>query len=537
MHNRKLTSLAFILSLAGGLHLTFSHLSSELTTLYPGTAQEIAKPLPPPVLASTLGDIDPQTASLETDPAPDVLPEPGSPLAAKAAVPKSAPHETVGKKDRHAATREILDNAVEETLTHRKSKQALEKKELAGLIRVSPIPAPLARGAGPHSDFSVPPSIAKAVEFWQKIYGVYDTKQVTFHDEENLGIQYSVLDMRQGLGNLSSDAAKKSYRNAAVNQEMNRIKSVLTQLDQWEKSGGKLTEEQKRMASLFAGERGPNKFRIARDQVRSQIGLKDRFKEGLVNSGRYLSHFEKIFESYGVPKEISRLPFVESLFREKAFSKVAAAGIWQFMADTARNYMVVDTHVDERYDPLRSAHAAARLLLKNYQLLHSWPLAINAYNSGPGNLLGAISHLGTRDIGTIINHYRGGGYKFASRNFYPCFLAALGVYENRERFFGPVHMSPPLEFETVELPGTMTLPEVSFLARVSISDLKDLNPAFSSEVYDGKYRLPAGSALRLPTHHQETLAARFLEYHHPGSNSDTVMARETAVPTLPTLVR
>jgi membrane-bound lytic murein transglycosylase D len=139
--------------------------------------------------------------------------------------------------------------------------------------------------------------------------------------------------------------------------------------------------------------------------------------------------FEEIFESYGVPREVSRLVFVESLFNERAFSKSGAAGLWQFMPGTARHFMTVNHQIDQRYDPILSTHGAARLLLKNYQILGSWPLAINAYNSGAANLQRAITTLGSRDISRIITNYKGGSYAFASRNFYPSFLAALEVYE------------------------------------------------------------------------------------------------------------
>lgn len=460
MRRSSLIPILFVSLLGLSLHFLFSNLSGTLAQLFPHLSRAERPPTPS----------EPIT----------LKPEPGRPEPGKLAPPA------------------VMAEALQPRLTpeeffqpdHRPIVPKTGRRHLEGWVRVSPIPMPVSsvpvgQGQFAQVDFSVPPELVPPVEFWQKIYGVYDTKQVLFHDEENLGVQYSVLDLRQGLDQLSTDAEKKKYREEMVAQEMDRIKALLTDPE-------------------------------ARKRVRSQVGLKDRFREGVIHSGRYLAHFEKIFASYGVPKEITRLPFVESLFKERALSKVAAAGLWQFMPGTARQYMVVDSLVDERYDPIRAAHGAARLLLKNYQLLKSWPLAINAYNSGPGNLLRAVSQLGTRNITTIILRHSGGGYGFASRNFYPEFLAALGVYENREKFFGPLKQEPAWEFETIQLPGTMTMPEIAFLANVPLSELNDLNPGFADEVFSEKHSLPIGSEIRLAPNRQKLFASRFLEYYSAG---------------------
>ena len=80
------------------------------------------------------------------------------------------------------------------------------------------------------------------------------------------------------------------------------------------------------------------------------------------------------------------LPHVESSFNAAAYSKVGAAGLWQFMRSTGRRYMRVDDAVDERLDPYRSTEAAAQLLAYNYRVLGSWPLALTAYNHGAAGM-------------------------------------------------------------------------------------------------------------------------------------------------------
>src|SRR6185436_16598117 len=157
--------------------------------------------------------------------------------------------------------------------------------------------------------------------------------------------------------------------------------AALSELDEWE-GLRPLSEEAQRISKLFQHVHTADKYKKAKEAVRTQTGIKNRFAEAIRRSGRYLPHFEEVFAYYGVPKEITRLAFVESMFRERALSKVAAAGLWQFMSGSAKKYMTVDPNLDERYDPVVATHGAARLLLRNYDLLGTWPLAINAYNSG-----------------------------------------------------------------------------------------------------------------------------------------------------------
>ena len=129
------------------------------------------------------------------------------------------------------------------------------------------------------------------------------------------------------------------------------------------------------------------------------------------------------------------LPHVESSFNAAAYSKVGAAGLWQFMRSTGRRYMRVDDAVDERLDPYRSTEAAAQLLAYNYRVLGSWPLALTAYNHGAAGMRRAKESVGTDDFVKINRTYNSRTFGFASRNFFPSFLAALTIDENPGEIF------------------------------------------------------------------------------------------------------
>jgi membrane-bound lytic murein transglycosylase D len=178
------------------------------------------------------------------------------------------------------------------------------------------------------------------------------------------------------------------------------------------------------------------------DRIHTQRGVKERFRAGVIRSGRYVESFQKIMEDHDAPATLALLPLVESSY-ENVTSSAAAVGVWQFTRATSGKYLQVSRRVDERLDPVKSAHAAAKLLKDNYDALGSWPLAITAYNHGRGGMLRAKEAHGS-DLPTIINEYRGPVFGYASMNFYAEFLAATEVYERRREYFGPLELERPL---------------------------------------------------------------------------------------------
>ena len=91
-----------------------------------------------------------------------------------------------------------------------------------------------------------------------------------------------------------------------------------------------------------------------REQVRNMLGL----------SEYYFPIFEEIFDLYGVPYEIKYLSVIESALNPRAVSRAGAVGAWQFMYSTGKHYgLTINSLVDERKDPVKATHAAARYLV------------------------------------------------------------------------------------------------------------------------------------------------------------------------------
>lgn len=346
----------------------------------------------------------------------------------------------------------------------------------------------------------VPPELEADVMFWHNIYAKYDRNQVVLHHPRHLDIVYDVVDLTDIEKNPRlTDIEKEHLREKRVEQKRDEVTDALRKLAARPASSS-LSNEEVRIKKLFQNLNETNAFKRAADEdgVRAQLGQKDKFLIGLKYSGRYLGEIEAIFDSYGMPRELTRLIFVESMFNPYARSSVGASGIWQFMRGTGKLFLKINDIVDERNDPIAATHAAAKLLRHDYEILGAWPLAINAYNTGRGRMQQAVTELGTTDIAKIVRNFHCPSYAFASRNFFLEFLAALDVVEHAEKYFGPIEYDKPLSYELIKADYNISLPEVANAANINLDEILDLNPAFTPKVVGGNRLVPSGFTIRVP---------------------------------------
>ena len=287
-----------------------------------------------------------------------------------------------------------------------------------------------------------PPELEPDIAFWRSIFAEVSTQQALVHDNRYLQVVYARIDVPADLS--------PAERRRVTEGPIQRYRNILTSLGNGKRTG--LTSEEQRVLGLWPAGVSNAELREAATRVRIQMGLSDRFLAGLKRSGAWRPHIEKQLAAKGVPAGLVALPHVESSYNNDSNSHVGAAGLWQFMRATAREFMEVDSVVDERRDPFRSSEAAAQLLAYNYSVLKSWPLAITAYNHGLGGMRRAVRQMGTEDIAVINRRYSAPSFGFASRNFYVSFLAALEVEQNAEKYFGPVTLDPPHNDLAITLP-------------------------------------------------------------------------------------
>jgi membrane-bound lytic murein transglycosylase D len=333
-----------------------------------------------------------------------------------------------------------------------------------------------------------PPQLERDVQFWIRVYTQIDTNAGFLHDQANLGVVYDTLHF--------APDSPPAERERLVEQTRERYATALRRIAG--SGDGPLAADDERIRELWGGEGTPARLRAAVDDIRFQLGQSDRFRGGLVRSGAWETHIAETLANLGLPAELAVLPHVESSFNPSAYSKVGAAGLWQFMRSTGRRYMRIDSAVDDRLDPFRSTEAAAQLLAYNYRVLGTWPLALTAYNHGTAGVRRAKETLGTDDIVRIVRSYSSRTFGFASRNFYVSFLAALEIDRNPEKYFGPLQKESEAHFHEIELPAYISATALERALKIEAAKLRTLNPALLPAVWSGAQRVPKAYRLRLP---------------------------------------
>src|SRR5213593_1799632 len=266
------------------------------------------------------------------------------------------------------------------------------------------------------------------VDFWKKVYTQYGENDVIIHDRVHVNLIYDVA--------TDSDQASKI---SAIERALDEVRNNLETPDALSPAAQQIRDT----IAAYGLPLTASVLQDLRSNVHTQLGIKERFRQGVIRSGRYVDAFQQIFATQGLPEQLALLPLVESSFENRSLSKAGAAGIWQFTRGTGRLYLRVNRKLDERLDPTKATHAAARLLHDNYRALGSWPLAITAYNHGRAGMLRAQDQVGSSEITSIISDYRGPLFGYASMNFYSEFLAAVEVYQNYEQYFGQLVLDQP----------------------------------------------------------------------------------------------
>ena len=334
-----------------------------------------------------------------------------------------------------------------------------------------------------------PPELERDVQFWIRVYSEVDTNGGFLHDQYNLAVVYETLHFAPNTS--------PHERERIVDQARSRYAAALRRIAA--AKDGPLSGEDQHIKDMWGAEGTPSRLLEAIDDIRFQLGQADRFREGLIRSGAWETHIAETLANLGLPAELAVLPHVESSFNPAAYSKVGAAGLWQFMRSTGRRYMRIDSAVDDRLDPFRSTEAAAQLLAYNYRILGTWPLALTAYNHGAAGVRHAKETLGTDDIVKIVRNYNGKTFGFASRNFYVSFLAALEVDRNPEKYFGPIEKLSEARFQEVVVPGYVSIGSLERALKIDGTKLRALNPALLRAVWDGQRHVPKAYHLRLPS--------------------------------------
>ena len=348
----------------------------------------------------------------------------------------------------------------------------------------------LASDAAKHGDVAalpVPAALVPQINFWKRVYTEVDSNHGFVHDAWHMDVIYSTIAVPAG-------SRRQSVRG--ISAQVSHVASILRNLAHGHREHP--SEEEARVLAAWPKDVSNATLLEAARNVRFQTGQSDKFKAGLARARTWTPFIVSTFTAAGLPRELAALPHVESSFNMTAYSKVRAAGIWQFMPATARLFMHMDSTVDERLDPIRSTESAAHLLAQNYRLLGSWPLAITAYNHGPQGMHRAMNVTGSNNLAVIIGKYKTKHFGFASRNFYTELLAAWEVSQHPEQYFGQLPTEAPLQYETVTTDAFYHAKSISAALGIDLTVLRAHNPALRPVVWNNGRLIPRGFTMRVP---------------------------------------
>ncbi len=212
----------------------------------------------------------------------------------------------------------------------------------------------------------------------------------------------------------------------------------------------------------------------------------DYIQRTTTRASRYLFHVVQELEKRNMPMELALLPFIESAFNPQAYSSAHAAGMWQFIPSTGRDFnLKQNVFKDERRDVLASTDAALTYLQKLYGMFGDWQLALAAYNWGEGSVQRAINKNRAAGLPTDFNGLSN-IMPLETRNYVPKLQAVKNIIASPAQYgitLPKVDNQP--YFVTIGKTRDIDIKVAAQLAELSIDEFKALNPQFNRPVIVG----------------------------------------------------
>ncbi len=212
-------------------------------------------------------------------------------------------------------------------------------------------------------------------------------------------------------------------------------------------------------------------------------------------ANRIFPVIEPILQREGLPGDLKYLAVIESSLDHRAVSPARAAGLWQFLQTTGREYgLEVQTDVDERYHIEKSTVAACRYLKDAYQKYGSWSAAALSYNGGQGRITNELRNQQTEDALDL-------WLVEETTRYYYRMLAIKHIFEQPRQYgfvIKPEHLYKPMEFRKVTVNSTISnLASFAQQNGITYAQLKD----FNSWLRTGKLSIAPGKSytILIPT--------------------------------------
>ncbi len=276
------------------------------------------------------------------------------------------------------------------------------------------------------------------------------------------------------------------------------------------------------------------------EKERYYLAHRESLQRMFSRGGRYLYFIIEEVERRGMPTELALLPFVESAMNPVAVSSAQAAGLWQFIPSTGKQYdLSQNWWVDNRRDVAQSTRAALDYLQKIYEMNErDWFLALASYNWGENAVARAVKNNRARGLPV---DYLSLSMPNETRNYVPKLIALKHIVQNASAL-GIVLPNVPNRpyFATIEKTRPIDLKLAAQFAGMSVEDFVAINPAHNRPVIaasrNNQIRIPADridsflSAVEIHSMNDKPLASWQPYTLKPGETLDDV-ARQSGVST------
>ena len=355
--------------------------------------------------------------------------------------------------------------------------------------------------------FPEPLHVLDQKKFWIDVFHKYQSYTTIIHDATYPSVIIDVINFKAFSRQYKNGSPySQSERRELANRYKKRYQKAIKRIRRYGKKALRFGPMEERVIKVYGNHLKAKKNMMkGKARIRSQNGLKDEFQVAAKRAQNLLPYMEHIFRQNGLPINLTRICFVESMFNTKARSLRGASGVWQFIPSTAKDFMTVNNWIDERNSPIKASVAAARLLKRNYKILKSWPLAITAYNHGAYGMQRAKRQQQSDDMEKIILNYKSDTFGFASKNFYAEFLAARYIYNTYYRHKTRFD-SNPQNIAKIKVPKGSSLFDLLRYTPLTEKILKKHNLDLGKKAFSRHLQtpLPRGFEIFVPQH----LAAR-----------------------------
>ena len=194
----------------------------------------------------------------------------------------------------------------------------------------------------------------------------------------------------------------------------------------------------------------------------------------LKRANRYFPIVEPILKANGIPDDFKYLMVIESSLNPIARSPAGAAGLWQFMPATGREFgLEVNDNIDERYNVEKATVAACKYFKQAYEKYGDWMAVSAAYNAGQGRITAQLDK-------QLADHAMDLWLVEETSRYMFRLLAAKEIFNNPQRFgflLKREHLYPPIPYKKVTITTAIeNLDEYAKQNGITYAQLRDANP-------------------------------------------------------------